>query len=82
MKDLIASLNHAGPLSSKTIVSRGIKLLSIFITVLLKIQTFSLALVLRKDLLEIKSVIAHLQYLLVNSARFLVGMMVGNIFVN
>ena len=57
MRDLIALLNYGGSLSSQTIVSWWLKLLSIFIIVLLKIEIFWLTLVLRKALSQIKSVI-------------------------
>ena len=57
MRDLIALLNYGGSLSSQTIVSWWLKLLSIFIIVLLKIEIFWWTLVLRKALSQIKSVI-------------------------
>ena len=60
MRDSIALLNHGGSLLSQTIFSWGIKLLSIFNIQLLKIETFSLTLVLRKALSQLKSVIARL----------------------
>ena len=60
MTDLIALLSHAGSLLSQTIVSWGIKLLSIFVIVLLKIETFLLVWVLRKALFQLKSIIAYL----------------------
>ena len=60
MRDLIVLLNHRGSLPSQATVAWGIKLLIIFNIVLLKIDTFSLTLVLRKAQSQWKSVIARL----------------------
>ena len=60
MTDLIALLNHAGYLLSQTILSWGIKLLSIFVIMLLKIETFLLIWVLRKALFQLKLTIPYL----------------------
>ena len=58
MKDLIVLFNHGG--SPQTTVSWGINFLSTLIKVLLKIETFSFTLVLRKVLSHLKSVTARL----------------------
>ena len=60
MRDLVGISNCGESLSSQTIASWGIKLLSIFIMVLLKTETFSLTIVLRKAPSILKSVISRL----------------------
>ena len=82
-RKMIVLLNHGGSLSSQIIIWWVIKLVSIFLIVLLKIETFFLTLVLRKALSQLKSVTV----LLISSVFaclnwFLVDMVVVNIFVN